>query len=72
MIRDQIQNTDEYQHITSEQKQEAQAQQSGRDAETVGDALTPLLDAEKGDILFWTQVLQLIVLLAIYRELRGA
>jgi len=78
MIREQIQNTDEYAQITAQQEQEQggnsqPSQRSRREADTIGDALAPLLDAEKGDILFWTQVLQLLVLIAILRELqRGA
>jgi hypothetical protein len=79
MIREKIQQTDEYAQITAQQEQEqgdqgqSNRQRSRREADTVGDALAPLLDAEKGDIQFWTQVLQLLVLLAILRELqRGA
>ena len=81
MIRDKIQQTDEYAQITAQQEQaqaqgdqgQSNRQRSRREADTVGEALRPLLDAEKGDIEFWTQVLQLLVLIAILRELqRGA
>jgi hypothetical protein len=79
MIRDKIQESDEYAQITAQQEEDqgdqsqSNGQRSGREADTVGDALAPLLDAEKGDIEFWTQVLQLLVLIAILRELqRGA
>lgn len=49
------------------QRQPTQAQQQG----TVGEALGPVLDAEKTDIQFWMMVAQTVLLLIIARELRS-
>ena len=39
--------------------------------DTVADALGPVLDFEKTDAEFWAQILQLVVLILILRELRS-
>lgn len=51
---------------TQRQQQVRESSQAG----TVGDALGPVLDAEKTDIEFWLTVAQTILLLIIARELR--
>lgn len=66
MIREQIQTSPQYQQLSA-QADEA----TDRSAETVGDALAPVLSWSKGDVEFWTQVAQLVVLLLILREMRG-
>lgn len=45
--------------------------QPGARADTIGDALAPVLNWEKSDVQFWMQVVQLLVLLLILREVRG-
>lgn len=44
---------------------------SQQSAETVGDALAPVMSWQKGDVEFWLQVAQLVVLFMILREMRG-
>lgn len=69
MLRDQIQATPEYRALTVEERADQQAARS--QTTTVGDSLAPVLDWEKGDVEFWLQIAQLVVLLLILRELRG-
>jgi len=76
MLRDNIRDTPEYQTIAGKPSANGQTdgaeptrQASGQPA-TVGNALAPVMNWEKGDVLFWTQVAQLAVLLLIYREIR--
>lgn len=55
-------------------RQEAKAEaapQTGDRAETIGDALAPVLSWDKSDVQFWLQVVQLLVLILILRELHG-
>ena len=58
-----------------EQQQQAQAQrqptQQAQQQGTVGEALGPVLDAEKTDLEFWMMVAQTVLLLIIARELRS-
>lgn len=77
MIREHIQQSDEFQEIavTQQQNQQGGGQsprttQSG--ADTVAGSLAPLLDLEKTDVEFWLQVAQTILLFMILRELGGA
>lgn len=58
-----IENTPEYRQMDAG-REATQPQQ----AATVGDALGPVTDFEKGDAEFWLQVAQLVVLLLILRE----
>ena len=78
-LKDQIHELDEYQNQQDQQGGQGQksAQQAAAAAtrqqggDTVGDALDPVLDLEKTDVEFWTQVAQVVLLLLILRELRG-
>jgi len=67
MLREQIQSSPEYQEVTAQQPETTQ---QAAQVETVGAALDPVLQWEKGDVEFWLQVVQLVVLLLILRELR--
>ena len=58
-----IENTPEYRQMEAG-REATQPQQ----AATVGDALGPVTNWEKGDAEFWVQVAQLAVLLLILRE----
>lgn len=49
---------------------EAATQQTSERADTVGEALAPVLNWEKSDVQFWMQVVQLLVLVLILSELR--
>jgi hypothetical protein len=40
-------------------------------AETVGDALDPVLTWERNNVEFWVQIAQLVVLVLILQEVRG-
>lgn len=84
MIRDQIRDSPEYQEIAATEAEQGNSSGSGVAAATtanrgqpraqsltIGEALGPVTQLEKGDVQFWTEVLQLVVLLLIYRELRG-
>jgi len=55
----------------AQQQQQAQAERERRETGTVGEALGPVLDAEKTDLQFWMMVLQTILLFLIARELRS-
>jgi len=79
-VKDQIRDLDEYQG--QQEQQGGQGQQTAQQAaaaattrqqggNTVGDALGPVLDWEKTDVEFWTQVAQVVLLLLILRELRS-
>lgn len=61
---------------TPEMRESRQQQRESRDrserADTLGDALGPVTNLEKGDLHFWTNVAQLVVLLLILREVRSA
>ena len=57
--------------MEARQQAETAAPQPGDRAETVGDALAPVLSWDKDDVEFWMQVVQLVVLIMILRELRG-
>ena len=70
MLRDQIRDTPEYRTLATEQATEARQVLSTRDARTLGEAIEPVLNWEKGDIEFWLQVAQLVVLILILRELQ--
>jgi len=73
MLRDNIRDTPEYETIAGKPSANGQTGSSAAStgqAATVGNALAPVLNWEKGDVLLWTQVAQLVVLLLIYRELR--
>lgn len=52
------------------QREASKAAEVGGQAETVGDALTPVLSWEKSDVEFWVQIAQLVVLVMILRELQ--
>ena len=73
VLREQIRSTPEYQALSGQGSGQdgGQARTQTRQAATPAEALDPVLDWTKGDIEFWTQVAQLIVLLLILRELRG-
>jgi len=59
---------DEYQ-AQAEQTAEAKAAQD-TEANTLGQALAPVLDWEKSDAEFWIEVAKLLVLLAILYHVR--
>lgn len=69
-LRESIRATDEYQATNNQAEGQTQTPSSGG-GETVADALGSVLDVEKTDAMFWTEVGQLIVLVLILRELRG-
>lgn len=71
MLRDQIRDTPEYRTLATEQASEARQVSAIREARTLGEAIAPVLNWEKGDIEFWLQVAQLVVLILILRELHG-
>jgi hypothetical protein len=74
MLRDQIHATPEYRELSVQGQADQPGQQPARTtghATTVGDALGPVLNWEKGDVEFWLQIAQLVVLLLILNELRG-
>lgn len=58
--------------MQAQQEVEAATQQTSERADTVGEALAPVLNWEKSDVQFWVQILQLVVLLLILSELRRA
>lgn len=49
---------------------QVEAEQQQNQQNTVAGSLDPFLSAEKGDIEFWVQILQLLVLYLILREVR--
>ena len=67
-FRDKLHETPEYQATAGQQAQQ-QAQQQASQAETVTQAAGPVLQLEKGDLQFWTQVATMILLFLIWREL---
>ncbi len=76
MIRDKVQSSSEYQAIASAQEGEADGgtqqsttQSRQTSATTVGTALGPVLDLEKGDAQFWMDVAKVVLLYLIWREL---
>ena len=77
-IKDQIHDSEHYQSeregdtSTSAVAAAEAATGTGQNQPGVQVQLGPVLDWEKTDVEFWTQVAQLVVLLLIYRELRGA
>jgi hypothetical protein len=71
VLRNQIRATPEYRELSA-REQAAEATQQGRQAQTLGEAMEPVLNWEKGDVEFWLQVAQLVVLVFILRELRGS
>lgn len=71
MIREQIHSTPEYQQVAGQQGDGSTASAQPRQAATVGDALAPVMSWEKGDVEFWLQVAQLVILVMILREMRG-
>ena len=71
MLREQIRASPEFRELTA-REQAAEATSQGREARTVGEAMAPVLNWEKGDVEFWLQVAQLVVLILILRELQEA
>lgn len=80
-IKDQIHASDEYQaqvqqnadQGTGEQQATAAAANAGvgnGPPQTVGSALGPVLNWEKTDVEFWMQVVQVVLLYLILRELQ--
>ena len=65
VIDNMIDETPEMQAKKARERQEAA---QGQRADTLGDALGPVTNLEKGDLHFWATVAQLVVLLMIYRE----
>jgi len=65
-VRNQIQQMDEY-SPPGQSGQSGSGQPAGPVESTVG----PVVSMEKTDIEFWAQVGQFILLLLIWRELRG-
>jgi len=73
-VKDQIHESAEYQALTGQNSQNGQqsgGQPSQTQGGTVGDSLAPVLNWEKTDVEFWTQVVQVFLLLLILRELRN-
>lgn len=54
-----------------EEQVEAVADEATRRADTLGDALEPVLGWEQNNLEFWIQVAQLVVLLMILRRVSG-
>lgn len=52
-----------------QQSQPTNQTQNSTSTATLADEIEPLLDAEKTDIEFWINVMQLIALVAIWRKL---
>lgn len=50
-------------------RQQGQNATSAQSAESVGDAVGPVISLEKSDLEFWVQVAQLAVLIMILRRL---
>ena len=71
MLREQIRDTPEYQTISTKQATDAQKVSTTSEARTLGEAIQPVLNWEKGDVEFWLQVGQLVVLILILKELHG-
>lgn len=68
-VRGQIRDMETY----SDPEQNQQSGQQQQPAEQVEQAVGPVISMEKGDIEFWAQIGQLILLYLIWRELsRGA
>lgn len=63
-FREAIKETPEYQAQLAAQ-QPAQPET----ADTVGEALAPVMSLEKGDLEFWSNVISVVLLFMIYREL---
>jgi hypothetical protein len=63
-FRESLRQTPEYQAQI-----EAKQPQNPQEADTVGDALAPVMSLEKGDLQFWSNVLTVVLLFLIYREL---
>ena len=69
-----IDETPEMQAQRERERRQQQAQQPatrGQQADTLGDALGPVVNLEKSDLHFWATIAQLVVLVLILRELRG-
>lgn len=67
-FRQHLHESPEYQVLT--QAEQAAATTEAAHAATVGDAIAPVLDFEKGDIEFWAQIVQVFLLVLILHELR--
>lgn len=68
-FRNKLRQTQEYQALAGQQQ--PQAPTDTRQVESVTEAVDPVVSLEKSDVQFWLQVVQLVVLLLILRELRG-
>lgn len=69
-LREHIQNTDEYQALTEEPDLSDRDVSEPRQVETPREAVSPFISLERGDVQFWIQVLQLVLLYLILTELR--
>jgi len=69
-LRDTLRESDEYQQITQEAASAADEARN-ETADTVADAMQPLTTLEKGDAEFWLDVLTVVLLFMLYREVSG-
>lgn len=63
VFREEIRNSPEYKAATQ------QAQRQSGEAETVGAAVSPVMQLEKTDVQFWCNVATVVLLFLIWREL---
>lgn len=68
MMREQLRQRQEFQELAGDTG--PQVNQT-REAETVTEAVEPVISLEKSDIEFWLTVLQVVLLYLILRELQG-
>lgn len=66
MIQDMIENTPEYRTMTTQRQRGTHVGPQGD--QTVGDAIDPVLNLEKGDAEFWLNVAQVVLMFLILRE----
>jgi hypothetical protein len=67
-FRENLHNSQEYQEVTGQAGANTPVEERAqRDVPVAG----PVISLEKTDIEFWLQVLQVVLLILIYRELTG-
>jgi len=72
-LRESIKQTSEYQDIAEPTESTTDADVTEpRRVETVDEAVAPIISLERGDVQFWLQVIQVLLLYLILRELGRA
>jgi len=71
-LQEHLQQTSEYQQLTEPPDTPDQDVSEPRRVETPTQAVSPVISLERGDVQFWLQVIQVILLYLILREIGRA